>query len=919
MNTGIKSVIGGLFLVLYCLAEAAPPVSEEQTPTGSVSLAERYGLFQESLVAFHPPTAQDHRDLASAIAAYRASGQAARITPLRRYLDEHPRSPWRASLLLNMALAREQAGYFSDTIALLEAAAQVPSPPDNAAAQALSYRILGERLRLHTRFGHRAQLAALLPGQQKSPFMGAASEAITAAREGLWQMTRQPEEALRCGILALDTLLHAQVPGAPASPILASAKAGPTGTDLAQLQALAEEAGLHARAVHRTPEQPIPLPSVVHWKVGHYAAVLEERGGRYRIMDPALGRDLWMERAALDAESSGYFLVPGAVAGPWAQVTAAQAQQIFGAGYPPSSDPRATSCEDMTECGDACSQDPQGLAGYRVHSMLVSLNIKDTPLSYTPPKGPAVPITLTYSQREAYQPANPPFFNLGSKWNFSWLSYIQDDPQSPGSKVRLFLPHGGSRDYSGYNGADGTFTPEQRNGAQLVRVSEAPISYERRMPDGSKYVYATTDANSYYPRRIFLTEKIDAAGNAVTLRYDAQLRLLDLTDTLGQVTSFHYEDTGAPLRLTGVTDPFGRSASFDYDANGRLNAITDAIGMRSEFAYDAGTFINAMTTPYGTTNFAYGASGSTRWIEITDPLGETERVEFRHGAPGIPFSDSPVPQGMNLFNRYINGRNTFYWDKEAMKRAAGDYTQARIRHWFHLASNTSLTAGVLESVKNPLQRRIWYNYPGQGWGGADGTLDKPSLIGRVLPDGRTQLYRKSYNRFGKVTREIDPQGRELVYKYAANDIDLVRIERKIAAGYEILAEYTYNDQHRPLTHTGPHGEVSTFTYNEAGQLTSRTNALDHTTSYEYDPNGYLLAVIDANGITQVHYTYDEYGRIRTQTNAANYTLTYDYDALNRRVRTTYPDGTYEETIWTSSTSPATGTATAIPPNTATMT
>lgn len=68
---------------------------------------------------------------------------------------------------------------------------------------------------------------------------------------------------------------------------------------------------------------------------------------------------------------------------------------------------------------------------------------------------------------------------------------------------------------------------------------------------------------------------------------------------------------------------------------------TDSIGMRSSFSYNSGTFINAMTTPYGTTSFVTGQNGVQRWLEATDPQGNKERVEFNHGAAGIPRKHHP--------------------------------------------------------------------------------------------------------------------------------------------------------------------------------------------------------------------------------------------------------------------------------------
>jgi YD repeat-containing protein len=45
------------------------------------------------------------------------------------------------------------------------------------------------------------------------------------------------------------------------------------------------------------------------------------------------------------------------------------------------------------------------------------------------------------------------------------------------------------------------------------------------------------------------------------------------------------------------------------------------------------------------------------------------------------------------------------------------------------------------------------------------------------------------------------------------------------------------------------------------------------------------------------YTHDAYGRVRTTTDPDTYALTSDYDVLDRPTRVTYPDGNYEETIY----------------------
>src|SRR5260370_15655738 len=133
--------------------------------------------------------------------------------------------------------------------------------------------------------------------------------------------------------------------------------------------------------------------------------------------------------------------------------------------------------------------------------------------------------------------------------------------------------------------------------------------------------------------------------------------------------------------------------------------------MHSTFAYDAATNMTAMTTLYGAPGFPTWvdpAGSNHRYGEMTDPLHHTTHVEFMHVAPGIPFSESLTPSGMNLFNAYVNYRNTYVWDGAAYAHAKGDYTQAMIYHWLH-EQNTSITSGVLEGTKAPLENRVWYN------------------------------------------------------------------------------------------------------------------------------------------------------------------------------------------------------------------
>lgn len=852
--------------------------------------------FEEALIKTGLTSPAEDAALKAALDTYLGAGRPADLSPLEAFLANHPDTAWQLSLQTNLGLIYYANGYFSKAFDAWGAAWRIGKHLDYPQSKALADRAIGELIRMHARLGHVEQLQTLLADIEGRALTGPATEAVAGAKQGLWMMLNEPSVAYRCGPLALRSI--ASLSNDASSQHLKTLDGYPSskqGVSLAQVAALAKKVELAYEPVFREGKAAIPVPSIVHWKVNHYAAIVAERDGYYHLQDPTFGADLWIPKEAVDAEGSGYFLIPKTeLAAGWRIVSTKEASAIYGMGTTSSSNPRSTAPEDDKE--KSCGAN-RGMCGYNIHSMLVSLNLTDTPVGYRPPIGPAVLTTLTYNQREAYQPAVPNFFNFGPKWTSNWLSYITDDPSIAGSRVQRYVAGGGARDYTNFNSTTGAFRAENKNASVLVRVSASPIRYERRMRDGSKEIYAGSDGATIYPRRIFLSQLMDRQGNALTFNYDSMRRLVSITDATGRNTTFGYGLASAPLLVTSITDPFGRSATMEYDGSGRLWKITDVLGLVSEFGYDAGSFVNSKTTPYGTTTFAFSESGTTRSLEITDPLGFKERVEYRHSAPGVPFSDPAAPTGMSLTNTYLDRRNTFYWDKHAYQLGAGDYTKARIKHWYHLLGNTAVTEGVLESTKSPLQVRTWFSTPGSS-GYIGGTYDQPSRIGRVLDGGATQLTQISYNSAGNKTAEVDPLGRQTLYDYAANEIDVLRVRKEVSAGViRTVAENTYNAQHMPLTYKDEAGQTTTYTYNAAGQVLTVTDALGRVTTYQYDSLGYLTRIIDADGQDEAIFTYDAAGRVATRADDAGNTLSYQYDNLDRLTRVTYPDTTYIQYVW----------------------
>lgn len=590
-----------------------------------------------------------------------------------------------------------------------------------------------------------------------------------------------------------------------------------------------------------------------------------------------------------------------------------------------------------------------GMCAPNAQLLSASLNLNDTPVGYTPPRGPAVFVKFTYNHLEASQPASFQFTNLGRNWTFNFLSYVQDNPASPGVSVTRYVDGGGSIDYSsadvarGYSG--GTFGPELLGAAILSRVpaTGAATSYRLSFPDGSAFIYDRFDGATTFPRRVFLTKIVDPAGQALTLGYDSVpgpvggvacpaggcQRLVSITDASGHVTTLGY-DPASPVTVRTVTDPFGRAATIGYDAKGRLASIQDVIGIISAFGYDDSSggdpaFINILTTPYGVSRFAQGSRAGQRWLELTDAAGATERVEYLYdAAPGLPGTEV-VPKGMVIepngsFNRY----NTYVWDGHAYaasKAANGGqlrYADARSTHWTHDLS-TGQAMPVPASTKAPLESRVHYQYAGWIPSNANYTAltAQPGAIGRILDDGTTQLRNLLYNDAGRVTGITDPfnpqssaPARATMFDYAANNVDLVTIRQKTASGPALYTNVTtfgaYNSAHKPSSVTDASGRTTRFAYNEAGQVIYETDALNRTRFWEYDAAGRLSRVTvpvaapfasvvygttNAGAATAASFTYDAADRVATRTDSEGHVLGFAYDAMDRLTRVTFPDAT----------------------------
>jgi YD repeat-containing protein len=157
------------------------------------------------------------------------------------------------------------------------------------------------------------------------------------------------------------------------------------------------------------------------------------------------------------------------------------------------------------------------------------------------------------------------------------------------------------------------------------------------------------------------------------------------------------------------------------------------------------------------------------------------------------------------------------------------------------------------------------------------------------------------NALGKRTFSADPAGRVFSYTYAANGIDLTQITEIQNNDSFMLGNWTYNSQHRPTQYIDGSARTWGYGYNGAGQITSMTDPNSNSTTMTYTgtSNAFLTQINGplAGNADVTNFSYDGFNRLATTTDSVGYQLAFEYDPADRRVKTTYPDATTEQTVY----------------------
>jgi hypothetical protein len=434
-------------------------------------------LFAEPLIPTDSKT-NPVEDLAllAALKTFASNPTRAGLADLEQFTALYPHSVWSGSVYANLGFFYRQNGYYSRAVAAWDSAWALTKQSGNPYIRNLADRVVGEQLTLLGSLGRLERTEPLLREIQGRPVSGAAKELIRAAHESHWLMRNQPGVSFKCGPYALKSIYQQEFPKYPSPPVLDEVQSTTKGFSLDAVATLAQRCGFHFVAVKASSNQPVPTPAVVHWKSGHYAALLKKVPTGYLVKDPTFGPyPTVLTDDALVDEADG-FLIPQASATGWTLLSSDQQKTIFGRGQTQTgnkaaskSDDKKCDCPTDVDGGDtpspaAATAAATAMPTYNIFASILSLTLTDTPIAYTPPIGPTVPFTINLTQYEASQPANFTYFNQGPLVTQNWTAYASG---TYGNTITLNVPGGGQEIYTSPTTLSGDPTYQGYYGPEL--------------------------------------------------------------------------------------------------------------------------------------------------------------------------------------------------------------------------------------------------------------------------------------------------------------------------------------------------------------------------------------------------------------------------------------------------------------------
>jgi YD repeat-containing protein len=420
----------------------------------------------------------------------------------------------------------------------------------------------------------------------------------------------------------------------------------------------------------------------------------------------------------------------------------------------------------------------------------------------------------------------------------------------------------------------------------LVQADPTKPEYDLYTKDGNRYHFKLAGSETGQPQHGLSPE----SGSIFQLRY--------IQDPNGNTINLYYstKDTGNAASLSGallnkvdddfttldvVTDTSGRGLVFTYDKIAKANRITRIVG------YDPnGSALDGLSVTY---TYDKGAG------DLTSVYRENN-VQGALSTPSIEtytYTSAADPSQHNLLSYTDpNGNTTTYQYYP---------TTAQLQI---IAFPNNISSSLVSFLKIPGSERVAKviepdGVAGAGSGTAITSFDfDVSAHSVVVTDANGNAATYQADNSGRVTDVTGPLGKTMHSTWVTTNSGDIRLQDQTdSLGQKVNFEYDNNGNVTKQTTTfataspilpfsGPNQAVTVYTYDPRyNKVRTVTDAVENTTTYDYDSHGNLLAQTDAFG-DKTTYQYDSQGQLLVVTDPNGGTTSYTYDVFGNAATVT---------------------------------
>ncbi|WDV44826.1 S8 family serine peptidase [Clostridiaceae bacterium M8S5] len=350
--------------------------------------------------------------------------------------------------------------------------------------------------------------------------------------------------------------------------------------------------------------------------------------------------------------------------------------------------------------------------------------------------------------------------------------------------------------------------------------------------------------------------------------YDARGRKITEINAKGVITSYYYDDADNIIKTTRrkSKDSVEKTiAKYTYDKQGNLLTNTDALG--------------------NTTIYTYNKLGQIK--SITYPKDETiqENIEtYQYDKLGKLLSTINSLGKQTIKTYDVLGRLV----KETQQSKSGEEAMTT-SYTYDMNSNvltsTDGNGNVRTYIYDKLNRKISEQ---NTTGGIDKTTTyEYDLNGNLISttDWKGNTYTKVYDSLDRLIEERDAYGKIIQrLEYNENSAQRKSID---ALGNE--TSYQYDKNNRLIYTIDPLEKVEGITYDDIGNIATKTDKNNRTTTYRYDESNNLEEVLMPEG-TKTKYKYDLNKNLVSKIDGNENETIYEYNVRNIIVREISPDG-----------------------------